>query len=62
MANMHNPPHAGRILKELFPDRSVAEVAARLGVSAEYLSDVFHSRYGMRACGVSTDVRNVEDD
>lgn len=32
MKRMHNPPHPGEVLREYLGDRTVTEVAARLGV------------------------------
>jgi addiction module HigA family antidote len=46
-ARKHNPSHPGRILKQRFPGRTAVEVAAQVGVSAEYLSSVFDQRAGV---------------
>ena len=39
MAPMYNPAHPGEVLREFLPaDMSIAEAAARLGVSRPHLS------------------------
>jgi addiction module HigA family antidote len=50
MAPMHNPAHPGEVLREFLPaDMSIAEVAARLGVSRPHLSRLLNCHSSMTA-------------
>ncbi len=47
---MHNPPHPGEILKELYLDPlnlSISEVAKGIGVSRKSLSEVINGKFGI---------------
>ena len=48
---MHNPPHPGEVLKELYllEDLSVSEAAKKLGVSRQTLSAIINGRAGISA-------------
>jgi antitoxin HigA-1 len=49
---MHNPPHPGEILKELYLDpleMTVTEAARRLGVSRKTLSKIVNGNAGVTA-------------
>ena len=47
---MHNPPHLGKVLREYLPESlTLADVAARLGVTRQALSAVFNGRAGVSA-------------
>lgn len=48
---MHNPPHPGEVLKELYlPEgMGVAEAAKKLGVSRQTLSAIINCRAGISA-------------
>ncbi len=49
---MHNPPHVGEVLRELFfapLNRSVTEVAEALGVTRQALSNLLHEKTGISA-------------
>ena len=48
--SMHNPPHPGEILKELYmqPLRlTITEVALGLGISRKALSELINGKYGI---------------
>lgn len=48
--NMHNPPHPGEILKELYIEPlnlTIAEVAKGIGVSRKSLSEMINGKYGI---------------
>jgi len=50
MAKMHNPAHPGEILREYLPETmTLAEVAARLGVTRQALSAVLNGRSAVSA-------------
>ena len=50
MAPMHNPAHPGEVLREFLPaDMSIAEIAARLGVSRPHLSRLLNCHTSMTA-------------
>jgi addiction module HigA family antidote len=47
---MHNPPHPGEILKELYIqplDLTILEVAKGIGVSRKSLSELVNKKYGI---------------
>lgn len=47
---MHNPPHPGEILKELYIEPlnlTIAEVAKGIGVTRKSLSEVINGKYGI---------------
>ena len=46
---MHNPAHPGKILAAYIGERSVTEVAQRLGVTRPALSRLLHGRAGISA-------------
>jgi len=48
---MHNPPHPGEVLKELYlpEDLSVSDAARKLGVSRQTLSAIINGRAGISA-------------
>lgn len=46
---MHNPAHAGRVLKDHLEGRSVTEVARHLGVSRVNLSRLLNGQAGVSA-------------
>jgi plasmid maintenance system antidote protein VapI len=45
---MHNPPHAGEVLREWLADISVTDAAHRLGVTRVTLSRVLKGSTGIR--------------
>lgn len=48
--HMHNPPHPGEILKELYlkPLRlTISEVAKGIGVTRKSLSEIINKKYGI---------------
>ncbi len=50
MAGMHSPAHPGEVLREFLPtDMSIADVAARLGVSRPHLSRLLNGHTSMTA-------------
>jgi antitoxin HigA-1 len=49
MAQMHNPPHPGEVLREFLADISVTEAAGRLGVARVSLSRVLNGAAGISA-------------
>ena len=49
MTTMHNPPHAGEVLREWLGDMSVTEAAQRLGVARVTLSRVLNGSSGISA-------------
>lgn len=52
MALMHDPPHPGEILRELYLDPlrlSITEAAAALGVTRKTLSALLNERQGVSA-------------
>jgi len=52
--HMHNPPHPGEILKELYIEPlnlTISEVAKGIGVTRKSLSEMINGKYG-----VSTDM------
>lgn len=50
MTRMFNPPHPGEVLREFLPEgMTVADVAARLGVSRVQLSRVLNGRSAISA-------------
>jgi addiction module HigA family antidote len=50
MTPMNNPAHPGEVLREFLPaDMSIAEVAARLGVSRPHLSRLLNCHTSMTA-------------
>lgn len=47
---MHNPPHPGEILKELYINPlqlTITEVAEGIGVTRKSLSELIHAKYGV---------------
>jgi len=48
MTKMHNPPHAGEVLREGLADISVTDAARRLGVTRVTLSHVLNGSTGIR--------------
>ncbi|UNU73288.1 HigA family addiction module antitoxin [Moraxella nasovis] len=46
---MHNPPHAGLVLREYIDGYSVTEVAERLGVTRVNLSRILNGKQGITA-------------
>lgn len=47
---MHNPPHPGKILKELYIKQlhlTIAEVAEGIGVTRKSLSELVNGKYGV---------------
>ena len=49
MANMHNPPHPGKVLREWLEGITVTEAASRLGVTRVALSRVLNGSAGISA-------------
>ena len=52
MMIMHNPPHVGEILRELYLEPleiSITDAAERLGVSRQALSRLVHEKTGISA-------------
>jgi addiction module HigA family antidote len=49
MAEMHNPAHPGRILREWLGEMQVVEAAARLHVSRLTLSRILNGKSGISA-------------
>jgi len=49
MAQMHNPAHPGRVLREWLGKMQVSEAAARLGVSRVTLSRILNDKAGVSA-------------
>jgi antitoxin HigA-1 len=47
MTRMHKPPHPGEVLKEYLGDRTVTEMAARLGVNRVTLSRIVSGTSGI---------------
>lgn len=48
--NMHNPPHPGEILKELYLqplELTIIEVAKGIGVSRKSLSELVNGKFGV---------------
>lgn len=46
---MHNPPHAGFVLREYIDGYSVTEVALRLGITRANLSRILNGKQGISA-------------
>lgn len=46
---MHNPPHAGLVLREYIDGYSVTEIAERLGVTRANLSRILNGKQGISA-------------
>ncbi|UNU74099.1 HigA family addiction module antitoxin [Moraxella nasovis] len=46
---MHNPPHAGLVLREYIDGHSVTEVAERLGITRANLSRILNGRQSITA-------------
>lgn len=46
---MHNPPHAGSVLREYIDGYSVTEVALRLGITRANLSRILNGKQGISA-------------
>lgn len=47
---MHNPPHPGKVLKELYMkplNLTITEVAGGLNVSRKSLSEIINGKYGI---------------
>jgi addiction module HigA family antidote len=50
MTRMHNPAHPGEVLREFLPpDKSIGEVALRLGISRPHLSRLLNGHSSMTA-------------
>lgn len=49
MAQMHNPPHPGEVLREWLEGISVTEAARRLGVTRAALSRILNGKAGISA-------------
>lgn len=46
---MHNPPHAGLVLREYIDGYSVTEIAERLGITRANLSRILNGKQGISA-------------
>lgn len=46
---MHNPPHAGLVLREYIDGYSVTEIAKRLGITRANLSRILNGKQGISA-------------
>ena len=52
MGRMHNPPHPGEVLKELWLDPaavSITAAAEALGISRKHISNIVHGRASITA-------------
>lgn len=49
MAQMHNPPHPGEVLRDWLTEISVTDAAARLGIARASLSRLLNGAAGISA-------------